>query len=157
MLLLSALFFRPARDKCTYSINKASDLKCSPALEKKEKCEVLSWFSISSSSIEFAEIPDEKVLLFFSCEPLGRVCVFHCSMEISAQQRRSAPLCLCKVTPGFQKVRVVYCSLFLHVDRGQILLIEIHSVLSQGSTNPISAFLPSRKFSYKRRNAILFL
>lgn len=72
MLLLSALFFRPARDKCTYSINKASDLKCSPTLGKKnQKCEVLSSFSINSSYIEFVQITNEKVVLFFSCEPVG--------------------------------------------------------------------------------------
>lgn len=28
--------FRPVRDKCTYSINKACDLKCSSTLEKIE-------------------------------------------------------------------------------------------------------------------------
>lgn len=145
MLLLSALFFRPARDKCTYSINKAGDLKCSPTLGKKEKCEVLSAFSISSSHTEFAQTPDEKLLLFFSWSPWGCASPF-LHGDFRGNHSTAAQPCLCKVTPPFLKVHVIYCShqgSFCMDIEGKSSELETLWAPSQGSANTISAFPPS--------------
>lgn len=127
MLLLSALFFRPARDKCTYSINKARDLKCSPTLGKKrEKCEVLSAFSISSSHTEFVQIPDEKLVLFFSWEPVGLCQPFLWWWFQRKSQHSSTALPL-QGDSTFSRGSCYLLqppSLFLHGYRGQILRIE---------------------------------
>lgn len=136
MLLLSASFFRPARDKCTYSINKATDLKCSPALKKKKKKRnVRFWVGFPSiaRTLNLFRFQMKRCCYFSAVSPWAQPWPFHCWMEIT-DFHTSASLCLCKVTPRLHEVHVIYLlqllRLFLHVYRGQILIIEIHSECS---------------------------
>lgn len=82
--------------------------------KKKEKCEVLSSFSINSSYMEFVQITNEKGGAIFQLRARRpQPCLrkpFHCRVEITAERHRSASLCLCKVTSRFCKVHVIYCS-----------------------------------------------